>query len=245
MATIIVGPLKVGSSGASVKVVQARLSATADGFFGAKTDAAVRSFQSSKGLKADGIVGPLTASAMGFSFQPEPPAPGPRPPSLPRGPHLIPNDPRPSGGVGAAAQLLEAVAQSIVAFGNQLVTPLLRFGGEVMAVVSMVTSSIRQVAAFLRGQAAQVGQFLDNLEARVTTAIRAAFQMVESMLRRLLGLEQIAIFIERIIGRVRFVVNKVIDAAINFLRGTLGSIEAFLSRVVSLLFETLGELATL
>lgn len=39
-----------------------------DGIYGAKTKAAVKSFQSKNGLTADGIVGPKTAAALGMSL---------------------------------------------------------------------------------------------------------------------------------------------------------------------------------
>jgi peptidoglycan hydrolase-like protein with peptidoglycan-binding domain len=58
--------LKLGSSGASVKTLQQALAnagfspGAADGQFGPKTAAAVKAFQSAKGLVADGIVGPKT-----------------------------------------------------------------------------------------------------------------------------------------------------------------------------------------
>ena len=58
--------LKLGASGASVKTLQQALAnagfspGAADGQFGPKTAAAVKAFQSAKGLVADGIVGPKT-----------------------------------------------------------------------------------------------------------------------------------------------------------------------------------------
>ncbi len=58
--------LKLGSSGASVRTLQQALAnagfspGAIDGQFGPKTAAAVKSFQSAKGLVADGIVGPKT-----------------------------------------------------------------------------------------------------------------------------------------------------------------------------------------
>jgi hypothetical protein len=54
------GWLKRGSTGASVKYLQAALGITSDGKFGPITDRAVRAFQASQGLKVDGIVGPIT-----------------------------------------------------------------------------------------------------------------------------------------------------------------------------------------
>lgn len=57
-------PLKVGSEGAAVKKVQAKVGVGADGDFGPKTDAAVKAWQKNNGLKEDGIVGPATWAKM-------------------------------------------------------------------------------------------------------------------------------------------------------------------------------------
>ncbi len=62
--------LKKGSIGPRVTEIQQLLQqqgfgpATADGQFGSKTEAAVRSFQSSIGLQPDGVVGPNTLAAL-------------------------------------------------------------------------------------------------------------------------------------------------------------------------------------
>lgn len=63
--------LSRGDSGEGVRMIQARLAALGliaakgvDGIFGAGTFAAVKKFQASKGLKADGKVGPMTRQAL-------------------------------------------------------------------------------------------------------------------------------------------------------------------------------------
>ena len=56
--------LKYGSTGSVVSYLQYRLGIRFDGYFGAQTEAAVRAFQASHGLAADGRVGPLTWAAL-------------------------------------------------------------------------------------------------------------------------------------------------------------------------------------
>jgi N-acetyl-anhydromuramyl-L-alanine amidase AmpD len=57
--------VRSGSSGEAVRAVQSQLASkgytvTVDGAFGPQTESAVRSFQSSRGLTVDGVVGPVT-----------------------------------------------------------------------------------------------------------------------------------------------------------------------------------------
>ncbi len=56
--------LKVGSKNDSVKAIQAKLGLTVDGVFGSGTAKAVKDWQSSHGLAADGLVGDATWSKM-------------------------------------------------------------------------------------------------------------------------------------------------------------------------------------
>ncbi len=57
--------LSSGSEGRQVQILQQTLGAIkVDGVFGPETEAAVRSFQESRGLTVDGVVGPLTSAAL-------------------------------------------------------------------------------------------------------------------------------------------------------------------------------------
>lgn len=64
---------KRGSSGSAVREIQTKLknlgfySYTIDGIYGSRTEAAVKRFQSSRGLTADGLAGPATLKALGIS----------------------------------------------------------------------------------------------------------------------------------------------------------------------------------
>lgn len=72
--------LRKGNSGDEVAELQMLLNAKydynleIDGVFGAKTEAAVKSFQQGKGLTADGVVGAKTWKALGVSGNTNPPA---------------------------------------------------------------------------------------------------------------------------------------------------------------------------
>jgi len=74
--------VRLGSSGFRVLQVQYVLRSlgnqiSVDGHFGKQTDATVKSFQASRQLKADGIVGPATAAALGLSATAAAPAAAP------------------------------------------------------------------------------------------------------------------------------------------------------------------------
>lgn len=64
--------LRKGASGKFVMEAQAKLGIPVDSLFGPKTETAVRTFQSRNGLKADGVVGPLTWSALDRTPTPSP-----------------------------------------------------------------------------------------------------------------------------------------------------------------------------
>jgi len=57
-------PVKLGSQGDSVKLVQAVVGAKPDGDFGPATERRVKAWQTSKGLLADGVVGSVTWKKM-------------------------------------------------------------------------------------------------------------------------------------------------------------------------------------
>ena len=56
--------LKKGRKGAPVRILQEKLNITVDGDFGSGTQQALKDWQSANGLKADGIAGPDTFTAM-------------------------------------------------------------------------------------------------------------------------------------------------------------------------------------
>jgi putative chitinase len=63
-AAAIPGVLKKGSTGETVKRLQAELGLEDDGVFGPGTESAVKKWQAANGLAADGIVGPKTLAKL-------------------------------------------------------------------------------------------------------------------------------------------------------------------------------------
>lgn len=63
--------IKKGSRGAEVKTLQNKLGIKADGIFGKQTKSAVISYQKNKGLVADGIVGKKTWAALNAVSKPQ------------------------------------------------------------------------------------------------------------------------------------------------------------------------------
>lgn len=57
-------PLRLGSRGDAVKLIQAVVGATTDGYFGLVTETRVKAWQAARGLTADGVVGAVTWKAM-------------------------------------------------------------------------------------------------------------------------------------------------------------------------------------
>ena len=101
---IFMRTLKKGAQGDDVRAMQEMLNqlsyscGTADGIFGAKTEAAVKSFQTANGLTADGIAGPQTlellaarAAADAYDVDPDDPE-AILPPSVPLQPELPEDD---------------------------------------------------------------------------------------------------------------------------------------------------------
>lgn len=61
--------LKLGDKGLAVKELQRILKIKITGYFDTETEKAVIQFQKSKGLKADGVVGPKTAKALNLNIE--------------------------------------------------------------------------------------------------------------------------------------------------------------------------------
>lgn len=117
--------LLLGSRGGDVSALQQKLNGfgptgriTADGRFGLQTQAAVKAFQRRNNLTADGVVGPKTAKALGWTFTGGSPTPpilvSLKKPPLPAAtpPLLVVHEAIEAGLTHFFSKLKESVAQS-------------------------------------------------------------------------------------------------------------------------------------
>jgi hypothetical protein len=93
--------LRRGMRTDAVKVLQQKLGLTADGIFGAQTEARVREWQRGNNLVPDGIAGPLTWAAVDAA-----PESGGAPPAAPDAP--APNDGAPAHRLGSLSERYES-----------------------------------------------------------------------------------------------------------------------------------------
>jgi len=111
--------LSYGSEGRQVQLLQKALGAVkVDGIFGPETEAAVRSFQASRGLSIDGVVGPLTSAALrtqidGTAFIADVSSVIPEAASLPLG----------SGGTAAPASAQSPAEYATLGVAQEAATP--------------------------------------------------------------------------------------------------------------------------
>jgi hypothetical protein len=189
----ITGPLKLGSSGPDVSAVQRTLNSklipspglNPDGILGLKTDAAIRSFQKTRSLVVDGIVGPKTAGALGFRYIARAPLPPPAPPR--QRPSLdIPEAPgNPSSNV--IAEIIEGVVEGFAAIRTRLLALLDDLEALPDLILDQIRSAIKTAfqnaishvrniasAAFRAGAAAK------NV---IAGGIRTAFSLISNAIR--------------------------------------------------------------
>jgi peptidoglycan hydrolase-like protein with peptidoglycan-binding domain len=260
-ASAITGPLALGSRGPDVRTLQAALNRAmpslnlqVDGAFGMKTDAAVRTFQQSKTLKRDGIVGPRTAAALGLRYTAAAPLPGPspQPPQRPRLPHETPVVPGPAG-ESAIAQLVEAVIQGL----SEIHSGVLRIVHALEDLPDVVLNEIRSLLSgpfqaavgILRGCVQVARANVAAAASIIGAAIRSAFQKminalqsilsVLSRLPDLLGLSGVAEKIRQIIVKIQRAVEAIIDTIIR----TLGGVGRTVSEAIPVILSALREVA--
>jgi len=151
VASIVTGPLAIGSRGQSVTLVQEGLNRAnvtprlkCDGAFGINTDAAVRAFQKRKHLQVDGIVGPRTTAALGFRYVAGAPVPKPVNIGDLIGPilkNMQPPPPPPED--SAIAHLVQAVVQGIA----EIEAGVMRIVNSMSELPDIVLNEIRSALA--------------------------------------------------------------------------------------------------
>ena len=240
----ITGPLSIGSRGKDVQTLQRTLNRMnpflglqPDGSFGIKTDAAVRAFQRSKNLKPDGIVGPLTASALGLLYIARPvitqlPRTSPQAPQQPRGPLETPVLPGPSA-ESAIAQIVAALVQGFTEVKNGVIRIVLALedlpdvvgqeirdllSGPFQTAIGILRGCVSVAAANAVAGASIVSAAIQSALQKVISALQACLGVL-SRLPDFLGLSGIANQIRSIIAKLQREVDRIIDMMLRTLRG--------------------------
>jgi hypothetical protein len=124
---VIMGPLRLGSHGDDVRILQTLLNGApwnarldVDGAFGIRTHRALIEFQRDRALRIDGVVGPKTAAALGLSYNSAPVGPlAPTPGGTPR--HHLPT---------ALEIIADALAPPMLDFMKLIRQEILKTGAE-------------------------------------------------------------------------------------------------------------------
>ena len=220
--------LQMGSRGAEVSSVQAKLNAllspspnlVTDGVFGMKTSQAVKLFQQRKGMSADGVVGPKTAAALGL------PSPGQGGGGGGGGGHIQPTMPGPPGTHGntppgfvdlsmfnvvieAVISGMQAIASSLLSWIDSDYVPQIVYD----RVAGMINESNSACAAQLRGITSKVIATGQDPSAYVTGRIQEKLGIAVSKLcnalQPLVGLPIIGAVAVRFLGLISSVMSPV------------------------------------
>jgi peptidoglycan hydrolase-like protein with peptidoglycan-binding domain len=254
---VVHGLLALGSRGPDVRVVQAALNRAnstprlqCDGVFGINTDTALRAFQRANKLKADGIVGPATAAALGLGYAGRPmapplPTPSPSRPSSSLETPKIPGKPDQN----AVAPLVEAIVQGFEAIQRGVIQTVLAIAELPSAVASEIRSrlsgpfqaAMQALRGCIHSAAANVAAAANIITATLRSVVRGvmdAMSEVAGLIGRLpdlLGLNAVADKIRAIVRGFQSAVNSAIDVVVKTLGGVGASVAQAIAFIIGVL----------
>lgn len=258
------GPLSEGSIGHQVSRVQARLNELqtseraiiVDGRFGLRTGQRVRMFQTVSQLRADGIVGPMTSSALGFASYAAlpPPVALPQPHrSAPSGSHQIPTSDGPDHApisVGPFESVIAALINALNSIRAGIARRFARMTEVSSGVARAVSGAIGEAVAAIRPATrfaidqfelaiSMVRSAMLTMAGRIGPMILAAINFVSAS-----GLMQfLSTGIAQLVAAVGRAVQQIIEWAAEAFRVTvvIGAIGAVVANFIGTLEEIVLE----